>query len=363
MRTTARKTEKKMRKLFAAGIALLAAVVLMFSLAGCGGGVTVNYSAVEWKGDGAKIYDGETLVGETVTNAYLLRLAGGEHTITLKRGDKQFASFSYTVPTLTEKVYKSAAELETEHGGEIYFNEAEHLVLDFRGSSVRSDAFSAPVHLASNVKKVSVLADSRFTLTCSFIIQQRADDITFEFERIVLFGLSTEPNAIGYADGATPQGKLILSFFGVGNSVSSGFAAKNGRSGSDKGWIGTGGNGENGENGGCAVKGGEIVILSETDVAFNGTNGGNGGNGGDATVLAKAGNGGNGGNGGAAIEGTSVTLFMVEGVFTATAGTGGKAGSAGGRALGGAGSNGKAGTTPAGVTAETKDALRGSFNE
>ena len=353
-----------MKKLLAAGAALLLAGTLSLSLVGCTKRVQVNYNAVEWKGGGAQIYDGETLVAETVTNAHLLRLEAGTHSLSLRRNGKKFADFEYTVPELTATVCTGSDDASlSAYGDGIYFSASEHLILDYRTAVERDDAFSAPIYLAENVKKVSVLASRTFRLQCSFILQRRAQDIEFEFEKINLVGLSDIQHAIAYDDEVTPGGKIILSFFGGGNSIASGFVAKNGRNGSDKGWIGTGGNGENGENGGCAVKGGEIVILSETDVVFSGTNGGNGGNGGDATVLAKAGNGGNGGNGGAAIEGTSVTLFMVDGVFTATAGNGGKAGSAGGRALGGAGSTGKAGTTPANVNAETKDALRGSFGE
>lgn len=353
-----------MKKIWMAGAALLAAVTLSLSLVGCGGGVNVNYNAVEWKGGGAQIYDGETLLAETVTNACLLRLDAGTHSLSLRRDGKAFANFEYTVPRMTETVCSGSDDQKLSvYGDGIYFSASEHLILDYRTAAARDDAFPAPIYLAENVKKVSVLASRTFMLHCSFILQRRAQDVEFEFERINLVGLDDVQHAIAFDDEVTPQGKIILSFFGNGNSIASGFEAANDKNGSDQGWVGTGGNGGNGENGGCAVKGGEIVILSETDVAFTGTNGGNGGNGGDATVLAKAGNGGNGGNGGAAIEGTSVTLFMVEGVFTATAGTGGKAGSAGGRALGGAGSNGSAGITPESVNAESKEALRGSFGE
>lgn len=366
---------KKILRFLLAAFVLVSAVMLT---AGCGGkSYTLTYNALSWdevKGaDGYRVYDGDALIGETTDTAFLLREDAGQHNIRLVsyKGDKdkEICNFSYSVPALSEKAYTCAAEFEEEQTSEqSYFSAAQHLKIDYTGSEKTTDSFSKVINLTSNVKKVSIVSDRRITVRASFVIQKRTEDIEFELENVVLHGLQTQQYAISYDGGYTASsGCLILKFFGIYNSVLSGYIAPKGEDGERSDWFQHGGTGGAGGDGGGAISAGEIYVISEGDAVFTGGNGGDGGNGGNASGLNKVGSGGKGGNGGNAVTGTKFSLFMLNGAFSASGGKGGDGGKRGDPVdSGGLTSeryDGKAGADGTGLAVTEKIALRGNFGE
>ncbi len=366
---------KKILRFLLASLVLVSAVMLT---AGCGGkSYTLTYNALSWdevKGaDGYRVYDGDALIGETTDTAFLLREDAGQHNIRLVsyKGDKdkEICNFSYSVPALSEKAYTCAAEFEEEQTSEqSYFSAAQHLKIDYTGSEKTTDSFSKVINLANNVKKVSIVSDRRITVRASFVIQKRTEDIEFELENVVLQGLQTQQYAISYDGGyQASSGCLILKLFGIYNSVLSGYIAPKGEDGERSDWFKHGGTGGAGGDGGGAISAGEIYVISEGDAVFTGGNGGDGGNGGNASGLNKVGNGGKGGNGGNAVTGTKLSLFMLNGAFSASGGKGGDGGKRGDPVdSGGLTSkryDGKDGTDGTGLAVTEKIALRGDFGE
>lgn len=366
---------KKILRFLLASLVLVSAVMLT---AGCGGkSYTLTYNALSWdevKGaDGYRVYDGDALIGETTDTAFLLREDAGQHNIRLVsyKGDKdkEICNFSYSVPALSEKAYTCAAEFEEEQTSEqSYFSAAQHLKIDYTGSEKTTDSFSKVINLANNVKKVSIVSDRRITVRASFVIQKRTEDIEFELENVVLQGLQTQQYAISYDGGyQASSGCLILKLFGIYNSVLSGYIAPKGEDGERSGLFKHGETGGAGGDGGGAISAGEIYVISEGDAVFTGGNGGDGGNGGNASGLNKVGSGGKGGNGGNAVTGTKLSLFMLNGAFSASGGKGGDGGKRGDPVdSGGLTSeryDGKDGTDGTGLAVTEKIALRGDFGE
>lgn len=366
---------KKILRFLLVSLVLVSAVMLT---AGCGGkSYTLTYNALSWdevKGaDGYRVYDGDALIGETTDTAFLLREDAGQHNIRLVsyKGDKdkEICNFSYSVPALSEKAYTCAAEFEEEQTSEqSYFSAAQHLKIDYTGSEKTTDSFSKVINLTSNVKKVSIVSDRRITVRASFVIQKRTEDIEFELENVVLQGLQTQQYAISYDGGyQASSGCLILKLFGIYNSVLSGYIAPKGEDGERSDWFKHGGTGGAGGDGGGAISAGEIYVISEGDAVFTGGNGGDGGNGGNASGLNKVGSGGKGGNGGNAVTGTKLSLFMLNGAFSASGGKGGDGGKRGDPVdSGGLTSeryDGKDGTDGTGLAVTEKIALRGDFGE
>ena len=366
---------KKILRFLLVSLVLVSAVMLT---AGCGGkSYTLTYNALSWdevkNADGYRVYDGDALIGETTDTAFLLREDAGQHNIRLVsyKGDKdkEICNFSYSVPALSEKAYTCAAEFEEEQTSEqSYFSAAQHLKIDYTGSEKTTDSFSKVINLTSNVKKVSIVSDRRITVRASFVIQKRTEDIEFELENVVLHGLQTQQYAISYDGGYTASsGCLILKLFGIYNSVLSGYIAPKGEDGERSDWFQHGGTGGAGGDGGGAISAGEIYVISEGDAVFTGGNGGDGGNGGNASGLNKVGSGGKGGNGGNAVTGTKISLFMLNGAFSASGGKGGDGGKRGDPVdSGGLTSgrhDGKDGTDGTGLAVTEKIALRGDFGE
>lgn len=244
-----------MLKILTVFLALIAAVTLS---AGCTGkSHTLTYNALSWEevknAEGYRIYDGDTVIGETTDTAFLLREDAGQHNIRLVsyKGDKdkEICNFSYSVPALSEKAYTCAAEFEEEQTSEqSYFSAVQHLKIDYTGSEKTTDSFSKVINLASNVRKVSIISDRRITVRASFVIQKRTEDIEFELENVVLHGLQTQQYAISYDGGyQASSGCLILKLFGIYNSVLSGYIAPKGEDGERSGWF------KHGETGGAGV--------------------------------------------------------------------------------------------------------------
>lgn len=369
------KATEKTLKILTVFLALIAAVTLS---AGCTGkSHTLTYNALSWEevknAEGYRIYDGDTVIGETTDTAFLLREDAGQHNIRLVsyKGDKdkEICNFSYSVPALSEKIYNGADAFEEEQTSEqSYFSAAQHLKIDYTGSEKTTDSFSKVINLANNVKKVSIVSDRRITVRASFVIQKRTEDIEFELENVVLHGLQTQQYAISYDGGyQASSGCLILKLFGVYNSVLSGYIAPKGEDGERSDWFQHGGTGGAGGDGGGAISAGEIYVISEGDAVFTGGNGGDGGNGGNASGLNKVGSGGKGGNGGNAVTGTKFSLFMLNGAFSASGGKGGDGGKRGDPVdSGGLTSgryDGKDGTDGTGLAVTEKIALRGNFGE
>ena len=289
------KATEKTLKILTVFLALIAAVTLS---AGCTGkSHTLTYNALSWdevKGaDGYRVYDGDTVIGETTDTAFLLRPDAGQHNIRLVsyKGDKdkEICNFSYSVPALSEKIYNGADAFEEEQTSEeSYFSAAQHLKIDYTGSGKAGDEFTKVINLASNVRKVSIISDRRITVRASFVIQKRTEDIEFELENIVLQGLQTQQYAISYDGGYTASsGCLILKLFGVYNAVLCGYVAPGGEDGERSGWFKHGETGGNGGDGGGAISAGEIYVISEGDAVFTGGHGGDGGNGGSGITAEK----------------------------------------------------------------------------
>ena len=357
--------------------AVLVAVFVCVLFFGCGkSGYVLTYNALTWDSvageAGYKIYHGETLLADTADNAYIFRLAAGNHSIGLysymNGKDKKIAEFTYSVPELSEKTYASAEQFEAEQtSDESYFSAAQHLVIDYRGSDVVRDTFNKAINLAASVKKVSILADRRTTVNANFVIQKRQADIEFELENIILQGNADVENTIAYGEDASEsEGSVIIKLFGSYNAIYCGYLPPSGANGQNSAMFQHGGTGGAGADGGSAVRGKSVYIISEGDAVFAGGNGGNGGKGGNASGINCVGSGGRGGNGGDAIKADEVKLFMLKGAFSATGGKGGAGGKRGDTVNGGLINNrtdGADGKDGAGAAAGEKTALRGSFGE
>ena len=238
-------------------------------------GYVLTYNALTWDAvageAGYKIYDGETLLADTADNAYIFRLAAGNHSIGLysymNGKDKKIAEFTYSVPELSEKTYASAEQFEAEQtSDESYFSAAQHLVIDYRGSDVVRDTFNKAINLAASVKKVSILADRRTTVNANFVIQKRQADIEFELENIILQGNADVENTIAYGEDASEsEGSVIIKLFGSYNAIYCGYLPPSGANGQNSAMFQHGGTGGASGKRGDTVNGG--LINNRTDGA------------------------------------------------------------------------------------------------
>ena len=273
------KATEKTLKILTVFLALIAAVTLS---AGCTGkSHTLTYNALSWEevknAEVYRIYDGDTVIGETTDTAFLLRPDAGQHNIRLESFEgeksKQIAEFSYSVPALSEKIYNGADAFEEEQTSEeSYFSAAQHLKIDYTGSGKAGDEFTKVINLASNVRKVSIISDRRITVRASFVIQKRTEDIEFELENIVLHGLQTQQYAISYDGGyQASSGCLILKLFGIYNSVLSGYIAPKGEDGERSDWFQHGGTGGEGGCGGAKGPGKNSLGSNDAENGSKGT--------------------------------------------------------------------------------------------